>query len=254
MLACHALAAQKGLVTDPECLGAASEKLATAFAKAEVVTKKAGSACPAGSDATETQSQIDAFVTNVVGALRMQMAGSKCAAKKLATVGKHAQKVLGAHAGNRLKPDPAKFADKVAKAEAALVNAFAKFDEKGKDCQTKGDEAGMAAAAESLVVTQVCDDADRCTTDGIAGLVCQHTPITCSDHYACDFRTGSCEYTDCCLMSLGTAFCVVEIPVAQIPTSQAFCQGVDGAHANLTLINFGPQCIGWRATGAQDCL
>jgi hypothetical protein len=55
-------------------------------------------------------------------------------------------------------------------------------------------------------------------------------------------------------MSVGGALCVVEIPVAQIPTSPLYCQGVDAAYANLTLLNFGPQCIGWRATGADDCL
>jgi hypothetical protein len=111
----------------------------------------------------------------------------------------------------------------------------------------------MTTAAESLVVTRVCDDADLCTTDGIAGLVCLHSPITCAEHHACVFRTGACEYTDCCLMRSGATFCVVEIPVAQIPTSQAFCQGVDADNASLALLNVGPSCIGWRATGANDC-
>lgn len=253
IVACHAAAAQKGLTADPECLGAAAAKLAAAFDKAEAAAKKAGSACPTGSDVAETQGEVDAFVTDVVRPLRLQLSASKCVAKKMGSVGKYAQKLLGAHAANRLKADPVKFADKVAKAEAVLTALFAKLDAKAKDCQTSSDEPAMAAAAERLIVTQVCDDNDRCTTDGLAGQVCQHSAITCSEHYACDFRTGSCEFTDCCLMSSGAAFCVVEVPVGQIPTEQAFCQSADAAHADLTLIGVGSQCIGWRATGADDC-
>jgi hypothetical protein len=103
------------------------------------------------------------------------------------------------------------------------------------------------------VVTQVCDDGNRCTTDGMTGLACQHVPVTCPEHSACDFRTGSCSATNCCLMSLGAALCVVEIPIAEIPTSQAYCQAVDAANGNVSLLSVGPQCIGWRATGAGDC-
>lgn len=253
ILACHAGAAQKGLVTDPECVDAASAKLAAAFVKAEGAATKAGSRCPSVDDAAGTQGEIDAFVASVVAALRPQVGGSKCAAKKLASVGKHAQKLLGAHAANRIKADPGKFADKVAAAEAFLTKLFAKLAEKGKDCQTSGDGPAMIAAAESLIVTEICGDADRCTTDSIAGLVCQHTPIACPVHYACDFNTASCAPTDCCLMGVGSAFCVVEIPIAQIPNSASFCQGVDANSASLKLLNFGPQCIGWRATGANDC-
>jgi hypothetical protein len=253
ILACHAGAAQKGLATDPECVDAASAKLAAAFVKAEEAARKAGSRCPSLDDAAGTQGEVDAFVASVVAALRPQLGGSKCAAKKLASVGKHAQKLLGAHAANRIKADPGKFADKVAAAEAFLTKLFAKLAEKGKDCQTSGDGPDMIAAVESLIVKQICDDTDRCTTDSIAGLVCQHAPITCSPHHACDFTSGSCAPTDCCLMGVGTAFCVVEIPIAQIPTSQSFCQNVVAGHPSLKLLNFGDDCIGWRATGADDC-
>lgn len=252
-IACHVLAAQKGLAVDIACIDGASGKLAAAFVKAEAAATKARSACPSVGDAAETQGEVRAFVEGVVGALRPQSGGSKCVAKKLGTVGKHAHKLLGTHAANRVKPDAGKFADKTANAAAALAKIFAKLDEKAKDCQTSGDAAAMIAAATALVATQVCDDHSLCTNDSIAGLVCQNAPITCPEHQACDFRSGSCAPTDCCLMSVSGALCVVEIPVAQIPTSQAFCQSVDAAKANLTLLNVGPQCIGWRATGASDC-
>jgi hypothetical protein len=251
-LACHALAAQKGLVTDPTCLDGAFGKLEDAFAKAEAAAAKAGTACP-GIGAVGTEGDIDAFVDDVVAALRPQTTPSKCVAKKLANVGKYAQKILAAHASQRVKPDALKFADKTTKAGNLLAALFAKLDEKGKDCQTSGNEPGMVTMAEGLTVAQVCDDTDKCTTDGIAGLVCLHTPITCQDHYACDFRSGACAYTDCCLMSTGGGFCVVQIPAAQIPTSQTYCQATAAAHAGLTSINSGPNCIGWRATGATDC-
>ncbi len=253
VLGCHAVAAEKGLAVDPGCVGGAANKLAAAFAKAEAIATKAGGACPAGPDATATQDEIDAFVGDVVQALRPSQGPSKCVAKKLAKVGKYAQVLLGAHAANRIKSDSTKFADKATKAAASLAVAFQKLEDKGKDCATAKDASAMAANVHDLIVAEVCDDADRCTTDDISGLVCQHAPITCADHYACDFRTGSCAYTDCCLMRLGTGLCVVEIPGAEIPTSQAYCQGVDAAHANLSLINFGPQCIGWRAAGAGNC-
>ena len=252
-LACHALAAQKGLVVDGTCLDAAFGKLDDAFAKAEAAAKKAGTVCPTGIDAAGTEAAIGTFVGDVVAALRPQSDASKCVAKKLASVGKYAQKILGAHAAQRIKPNAMTFADKTTKAGDVLAALFAKLDGKAKDCQTSGDEPGMVTAAEDLIVAEVCDDADKCTTDGVAGLVCLHTPISCQDHYACDFRTGSCAYTDCCLMSTVSGFCVVQIPVAQIPTSQTFCQSTAAAHPGLTLINEGPNCIGWRATGASDC-
>ena len=132
-------------------------------------------------------------------------------------------------------------------------NLQLQLDDKAKDCQTSKDEPAMATAAEVLVATRVCNDADRCTVDSVSGLVCQHTPVACSATEACDFRTGSCEDTNCCLMTLREGFCVVAIPVDQIPTAQAFCQSADDAHANLTLLTVGSQCIGWRATGADDC-
>ena len=140
------------------------------------------------------------------------------------------------------------------KAATTLAGVFAKLDDKGKECQTTGDEPAMAVATAGLIGTEVCDDADRCTTDTIvAGSPCRHAAVTCLMNQGCDFRTGSCEVTDCCLMSQGATFCVVEIPVDQIPKSQAFCQSTDAAYATLTLINFGSQCIGWRAAGADDC-
>ncbi len=252
-LACHAQAAQKGNAVDPKCLEGAAAKLAAAFAKAEAAATKAGTACPEDGAAPEAAADVDVFVGNVVTSLRPQVIASKCVAKKLASVGKHAQKLLAAHAANLVKVDPGKFDEKMAKAEGALTSLFAKLDAKAKDCQTSGDPQGMVAAADSLAATQACDDVNQCTVDTIDGLVCQHTPITCSEHYACDFRTGSCAYTDCCLMSSGAGLCVVEIPVGQIPTSKAFCEGADMAQSNLSLLNFGPQCIGWRATGANDC-
>ena len=253
-LACHALAAQKGLVVADACLDAAFAKLEDAFAKAEAAAKKAGTVCPTGGDVAATETAIGAFVGDVVGALRPQTAASKCVAKKLGSVGKYAQKLLAAHASQRVKPDAVKFADKTTKAGDLLAALFAKLDEKAKDCQTTGDEPGMVTAANGLLVAQVCDDDDKCTTDGIAGLVCLHTPITCDAHYACDFRSGSCAYTDCCLMRTASGgLCVVQIPVAQIPTSQTFCQTTAAAHSGLTSINSGPSCIGWRAAGAADC-
>ena len=253
MLGCHAKAALKGLVTDPECLDGAAAKLAAAFEKAEAVVTKAGALCASDAAAAETQGTINTFVANVVTALRLQAGASKCVAKKLGSVGKQAQKVLGTHAANLVKPEAAKSVDKLAKADAVLAAIFAKLDDKAKDCQTTGDEQNMAAAVGSLIVAEICDDTNLCTTDSITGLLCQHTPVTCSEHYACDLGTGSCEPNDCCLMRVGESLCVVEIPIAQIPTSKAFCESTDAAYDNLTLINYGPNCVGWRATGADDC-
>ena len=254
LFGCYAAAAQKGLAADPDCLAAPPAKLAATFAKGEAAAQKMGSKCPFEGDAAATQGEIDPFVVGVVAALRPQVGASKCVAKKLGSVGKYAQKLLGAHAKDLLKTDTGKLVDAVTKAETALAAAFAKLDDKGKDCQTTGDERDLAAATAGLIGAEVCDDADRCTTDTIvAGLPCRHAAVTCPAHQACDFRTGSCAVTDCCLMSQGGTACVVEIPVDQLPNSQAFCQSTDAAHATLTLINFGPQCIGWRAIGADDC-
>ncbi len=254
LLGCHAAAAQKGLAADPDCLAIPPAKLAATFAKGEAAAQKAGSPCPFEGNAAATQGEIDTFVGSVVGVLRLQADASKCVAKKIASVGKHVQKLLGAHAKNLLKTDTVKLVDAAAKAETALAAVFAKLDDKGKDCQTGGDAAGMAAAAASLIGAEVCDDADRCTTDTIAaGSPCQNVAVTCPTNQACDFRSGSCAATNCCLMSQGTTFCVVEIPVDQIPNAATFCQSTDTAHPTVSLISFGSQCIGWRATGADDC-
>jgi hypothetical protein len=254
LLACHAAAAQKGLAADPECLALPPAKLAATFAKGEAAAQKAGGTCPFEGNAATTQSKIDTFVGSILAALRPETGASKCIAKKVASVGKHTQKLFGAHAKNLLKTDTLKLVDAATKAETGLAAVFAKLDDKGKDCQTSGDGPGMVAAAAGLIGTEVCDDADRCTTDTvITGSPCQHAAVTCPTNQACDFRTGSCAVTDCCLMNLGTTFCVVEIPGAQIPTSQAFCQSSDAAHPTVMLISFGSQCIGWRAAGAADC-
>lgn len=253
MLACHAQATQKGVAADTTCLGGAAAKLTTAFTKAEAAATKAGKPCPSLGHAPHALDGLAAFVGAVSSTLRAQPSGSKCTAKKVAAVGKYAQKLFAAHGSNRVKPDAAKFADKTAKTEAALAKLFVKLDEAGKDCQTSGDGSSMLAATDALVVNQLCDDGSLCTVDGIDGLVCSNDTITCPVHQACDFRTGACVPSNCCLLSAGASLCVVEIPLGQIPTSMSFCQAFDASHTSLTLLSFGANCIGWRAAGAGDC-
>lgn len=253
VLGCHAHAAQKGLVTATACVQSAGTKLVAAFAKAEAAAAKAGKPCPSSGDAHRALEQIDAFVGEIATTLRPRPESSKCAAKKIAAVGKYTQKLLAAHGSNRVKADVAKFADKTGKAEASLVKLFDKLEGAAKDCQTAGDVSKMVAWSEALVVNQVCDDGNLCTDDGISGLVCSNDTISCPVEQACDFRTGACAPANCCLLSAGGSLCVVEIPGGQIPTSMSFCQSFDAGHTNLTLISFGSNCVGWRAAGAGDC-
>ena len=254
LLLCHAKAAQSGAPVDQKCLDVPREKFAAAFAKAEAAARKGGASCPVEGDAAETRSTTDAQVAAIVSALRPASSPSKCAAKKINAVGKHILQQLGTRAKNLIKPDSDKLAVAVEKSGTALATVFSKADAKGSDCQTSQDATALATSAATLVGTEVCDDDNRCTIDSIVGVeTCRQTPVACGAFEACDYRTGDCELANCCLMSLGATTCVVPIPINQVPTSQAFCTGVVTAKPTLTLISVGPSCIGWRATGSNDC-
>lgn len=253
-LTCHAKAAAGGATVDQKCLGVPGEKLIAGFAKAEAAARKAGAACASEGDAGETRERIEAEVVAIATALHPTSGSSKCTAKKIAAVGKQIVQRLGGHAKHLLKPDAAKLTDVVTKSIAGLGAVFAKADDKGKDCQTSHDFTPVANLAVTLVGAELCDDGNRCLIDTVVGVdTCMHSAVTCAATKACDFRTGTCEPANCCLMSNGGTSCVVPIPDNQIATSQAFCAGVHTAKPALTVLQFGPSCINWRAAGFTDC-
>jgi len=255
LLGCHALAAKKGVAPEAACLTVPLEKLAAGFEKAEAAAVKAGSACRFENDAAATQAEIEAFLADVVAALHPGPEASKCGAKKLGIVGKHAVRLLNAHAKHLVKPATETLVAAVDTAEVKLASDFAKAEDKsGNDCQSTRDAEQMRARAAALVDAAVCSDGDRCTIDTWEpAQSCRSVPVVCAAHEACDFRSGTCAHADCCLMSTGPGACVVSIPVDQIANSASFCAAVDAAKPALTLLSFGPSCVGWRAAGFDDC-
>lgn len=254
-LACEAAAAKKGITVDPICRTDAIAALTAAFAKAEAAARKADALCSTEGDAAAAATAVGSFVDAVVAAVRVAPEASKCTTKKLVTVGQFTARLFLAHAKNAAKPDPAALDGAVLKADEALAKAFGKLDEKGKDCRTSGDGSALRTSALGLVVGAICDDGQVCTDESFGEQqACLHVARTCAEHLGCDTRTGACVVADCCLMGKGPSACVVPIPADQLPTSAAFCAGIDGMHADLSLLSFGPSCIGWRAVGFVDCL
>lgn len=91
-LACHAKAVGKGATVDAECATKAADKLAAAFAKAETLDPPCTVA-----DLAAIATRIDAFVTEVTGALGSP-GPSTCAQRKLQAAGKKADGKHKCHA------------------------------------------------------------------------------------------------------------------------------------------------------------
>ena len=193
---------------------------------------------PSSGEAERALGEIDAFVGGVATVLRPQPGSSEMRCQKNRR-GREAR----AEAARSARRESCQIRRREVHGQdgegrGRAVKLFGKLDGAAKDCQTTGDASSMVVACEALVVGQLCDDDDLCTNDAITGLVCPNDPIACPAQQACDFLTGVCAPSNCCLLSAGGSLCVVEIPPAQIPTSMSFCQGSDASHTNLDVDQF----------------
>jgi hypothetical protein len=137
---CHAKAAGKGIAVDDGCLTKEEGKFAKAFAKAQQHDD-----CVAAVSAPAVESQVDAFITELVGQTTAgSSAESKCAAKQIAAGGKKASDKTKCHAKavkKGLPVDPAC----LGKAETKFTGAFAKAERKA-DCLVGDTTAGDVEA------------------------------------------------------------------------------------------------------------
>jgi hypothetical protein len=159
-LKCHAKATAKGLAVDATCLSDVEVKFDDKFTKAESKPP-----CFAFGDAVAIEAKVDAFVFDVVTALRPVGDPSKCSSKKLKTAGKKAKKLLNCHKKAVAKGevvDPAC----LSKEGGKFSTAFGKAEGVG-DCLTLADEAAIEAIVDAFV-----DDA--------ATELRPITPTTCS--------------------------------------------------------------------------
>jgi hypothetical protein len=144
-LGCHRKAALKGRPVDPACLQKGVEKFAADFAQAQVFDD-----CAASDDAPFAGGLIDAFVGDLIETFRPSSEPSKCAAAKLASIGKTSKEILLCSAKAAPTDTPVN-PNCLERAAVKLGEAFAKAESLG-DCLTTGD---AAVASEAVILFTV---------------------------------------------------------------------------------------------------
>ena len=142
---------------------------------------------------------IGAFL--VTGTAQAGVAGDAlCKEKKAKAAGKKAVDFMKAFGKNIKKPDDAKLAQDIAKAESRFTKGFSKAEDKG-GCVTTGDAAAMEAKVDALVmdmvltVTNICGDEIRAGVEQCDGTDASECPGGClsSCTCSCDGCTADCS-------------------------------------------------------------
>src|SRR5258705_1534012 len=147
---CQAKATSTGIAVPPRCLARADAKLLARFARA-----RRGGDCPSSTDGPAVATLVDRFVSAVAGSIPSGTAQGerRCAAAKLASVGKTAARRLDCHAQALREGVPVA----AACLDAAAVH-FARevHTAKGKSaCAITGDEASLEASIEGFTTVGV---------------------------------------------------------------------------------------------------
>jgi len=224
-LGCEAKAARSGAIVDPVCLAKVSDKLSSAFSKAE-----SKGACGASGDALDVEARIDEQVADVVAAIpRGADDGSRtCAASKLKAAGKRSRSRLQCFAKAEKRSESVDLTC-LAKAGEKFSSAFDKAEARG-GCVSTGDAsliAGFVDGGVSAIVAEIqpicgddiatgaeqCDGSDdaACPGDCVSSCVC---PGTCGDGVAetgeeCDDgnNTSGDGCSDDCMLENLSALC-----------------------------------------------
>jgi hypothetical protein len=141
-----------------------------------------------------------------------------CTEAKARAAGKKAAALLKAYGKNIKKPEPAKLAASISKAQSKMTKGFLKAEGKG-GCATTGDVDGIEAKTDAFVVTYICPISscgdgtftsgcgEECDEDGLNG------------------TAASCCNSDCTLKPASTVCTDTDGNVC----TTAGCDGVSGA-------------------------
>jgi hypothetical protein len=155
---CLGKAVAKGVPPDPGCLATAGSKMVTAFSRDE-----ARGACPTVGDSTGIETQVDAFVTDIMNALAPTAGPSRCTGTKILATGKDAvgrAKCEAKAIQHGLPVDP----NCLGKTAGKLSVAFSKADFKGGCLAPAGDAAAIEAKVDTIVDDLVAELECHCAS------------------------------------------------------------------------------------------
>jgi hypothetical protein len=207
ILRCHAAAAKTGATVDAGCVADAAAGLSEKFAKLD-----ASATCTTTGDAPMIADDVDAFVAEVVAALRPQLAASACAAAELQATANGARDVAKAIARDKRKPDVERLQDDLTRLSSRLSAVFSAAQQAG-DCQTSSDAGAIAQTVyEDLGVRvagrlfptcgdgvvgpgEQCDGTDGSSCAGVCQADCTCPPPVCGNQVV---ESGEdCDGTTC---------------------------------------------------------
>lgn len=163
LLACYAKAARLGEAVDEACISKAEDIFVKTLAKEEEAAIRQGGQCSIEENPADIEAAVDAFVTEIVTALRPTLDASKCAVAKLNAVSNAVFDLLKAQLDNKKKSNTEKLSAAIVKAIAALTKAFAKAEDlKNGNCLTTPGVEGIRAKIEFFAqgVLPACDVQD----------------------------------------------------------------------------------------------
>lgn len=178
-MACYARGARKGdgNYVNGRCQHHAIDKVPADFTRLE-----SPGPCATNGDAGLFESAIINTAENISGTLRGPAVPSRCLSGQMRAAGKKAGALFSAQASNKLKPDPAELAARVASAAAKFRALFAKAEASG-DCFKTGEVDTIEGVVDEFVArslarlfpvcgdgvragTEQCDDPDASTCNG----------------------------------------------------------------------------------------
>jgi hypothetical protein len=114
-----------------------------------------------------------------------------CKEKKAKATGKKAADLLKAFGKNEKKPNPAKLAVDISKAQSKFTKAFTKAEKTGgASCPTSGDASAIEAKVDALVTDVVGDIAPPTTTTTPSSSTTTTTTCDCCGFTQLSFETG----------------------------------------------------------------
>ncbi len=166
-LKCHEKAEGKGVAVDPACTSKADIKFTDTVTNKGCMEKaESKPPCATTGDAAAIQADSDAFVNDIVtdvDPLYPTPVLDKCSAGKKKCVGNKVKSLLGCYGKDVTKPDPVKFNECIAKAQAKFdggvdpsKGCFEKLEAKyppasATPCQTFDDTAAVEAKVDAYV-------------------------------------------------------------------------------------------------------
>jgi hypothetical protein len=178
-IGCYAKGARKGdgNIVDSACQHRAIDKVLKVFTRLE-----SPGPCATNGDAGPFESAIINHAENISGTLRGPVMPSRCLSGQIRAAGKKAGALFSAQASNKLEPDPAELAGRVASADAKFRVLFAKAEASG-DCFKTGEVETIEGLVDAFVArsvaqlfpvcgdgvragTEECDDPDPSTCNG----------------------------------------------------------------------------------------